>query len=202
MKVVDFGLAKLITSPDLAEPSTSFAARSNGSYDVRGLPTASAGATQDGRIVGSPAYMSPEQAEGRPVDQRSDIWAFGCVLYEMLTGTQAFAGKSISETIAAVVHRDVDWHRIPADTPSSVRQLLGRCLEPDRDRRLADIGTARFELTEARQRRTDGAARSNQEAGDVASAGLVCRHAVGRRGRSSLSRWRGGIVPREGHRRS
>ena len=87
--------------------------------------------TEAGVILGTAAYMSPEQARGVAVDKRTDIWAFGCVLYEMLTGRTAFPGETVSDTLAAVLEREPDWNALPADTPSSVRRLLRRCLEKD-----------------------------------------------------------------------
>src|SRR5262249_46917187 len=89
---------------------------------------------------------SPEQAKGRPADKRSDIWAFGCVVYEMLTGKRAFDGEDATEVIAAVVRGEPDWTRLPADVPEPIRLLLRRCLEKDRGKRVADVSTARFLL--------------------------------------------------------
>src|SRR5688572_502483 len=131
VKVLDFGLAK---APDASHPDA---------------PTMSVGGTGTGVIVGTAAYMSPEQARGLEVDKRTDIWAFGCVLYEMLTGRAAFARATITDTLAAVVGGDTDWKRLPVDTPASVRKVLRRCLEGDPRRRMRDIGEARFELDEA-----------------------------------------------------
>jgi serine/threonine protein kinase len=93
--------------------------------------------------------MSPEQAKGQAVDRRSDLFAFGCVLYEMLTGVRAFGGETVTETLAAVLRGEPDWSRLPADTPPSVRRVLRRCLEKDRKRRLRDIAEARFQIAEA-----------------------------------------------------
>ena len=93
--------------------------------------------------------MSPEQARGQAVDKRTDIWAFGCVLYEMLTGRPAFRGETVSDTIAAILEREPDWSALPAQTPASIRRLLQRCLEKDPKRRLRDIGDARLEIEEA-----------------------------------------------------
>jgi Tol biopolymer transport system component len=104
--------------------------------------------TQAGMILGTAAYMSPEQARGRPVDRRADIWAFGCVLYEMLTGKRAFDGDDVSETMAAVLKSDPDWSRLPSSTSPHVRRLLRRTLDKDPARRLADIRDARLELDE------------------------------------------------------
>ena len=100
-------------------------------------------------IAGTTAYMSPEQARGKPVDKRTDIWAFGCVLYEMLTARPAFRGETPSDTIAAIIEREPDWSGLPAQTPPSIRRLLQRCLEKDPKRRLRDIGDARLEIEEA-----------------------------------------------------
>ena len=99
--------------------------------------------------MGTAAYMSPEQARGKPVDKRSDIWAFGVVLYEMLAGRQAFGGETVSDTLAAVLKSDPDWTVLPANTPEAILRLLRRCLERDRKRRMRDIGDAQAELEEA-----------------------------------------------------
>ena len=112
VKILDFGLAKAME--DVVVP---------------GASTVSVEATRDGAIVGTAAYMSPEQARGQKIDTRTDIWAFGCVLYEMLTGKQAFAGATISDSIAAILDRDPDWSVLPPETPPAVRRLLQRCLE-------------------------------------------------------------------------
>jgi eukaryotic-like serine/threonine-protein kinase len=134
VKVLDFGLAKLTT------PSDATAA-------VWQTPTLSG--TGEGLVLGTATYMSPEQARGQPVDKRADIWAFGCVLYEMLTGRLAFSGATVSDTIAAILERDVDWTSLPSSTPSSIRRLLQRCVTKDPGRRLRDIGDARLELDES-----------------------------------------------------
>ena len=90
--------------------------------------------------------MSPEQARGKPVDKRADIWAFGCVLYEMLTGRRAFAGEDVTDTLAFIITKEPDWNALPIETPPSLRRLLRRCLEKDLRRRLHDIGDARLEI--------------------------------------------------------
>jgi Tol biopolymer transport system component len=136
VKVLDFGLAKAL---DTADPLSADAMRS---------PTLTARATQAGMIIGTAAYMAPEQARGKAVDKRADIWAFGVVLYEMLTGRRAFDGDSISEVMASVLKSDPDWHRLPDGTPASVHRLLRRCLEKDPRARLRDIGDARLDLDE------------------------------------------------------
>ncbi len=104
--------------------------------------------TQIGVLLGTAAYMSPEQAKGRPADKRSDVWAFGCVFYEMLTGQRAFAEDDISETLAAVLKSEPDWTRLPSDVPQAIRTLIQRCLVKDRRQRVADISAAKFVLCE------------------------------------------------------
>ena len=121
VKVLDFGLAKAL-QPDVSDTE---AANSP-------TMTMTAAATKMGVIMGTAAYMSPEQAKGRQVDKRADIWAFGVVLYEMLTGTGAFQGEDISSTLAKVIEREPDWKQIPAETPLAIQKLLRRCLVKDR----------------------------------------------------------------------
>ena len=104
--------------------------------------------TMQGVILGTAAYMAPEQAKGKPVDRRADIWAFGCVVYEMLTGQRAFKGEDVTDTIAAVVTKEPDWTRLPASTPASVERLLRRCLQKRIANRLPHIGVARIELAD------------------------------------------------------
>ena len=140
VKVLDFGLAKAM---DAAESSTWSVA------DLSHSPTAAVGATHSGVILGTAAYMSPEQARGKTVDKRTDIWAFGCVLYEMLTGRTAFPGETLSDTIVAILDRAPDWSAVPVGTPATVLRLLRRCLEKDARKRLRDIGDARFDLEES-----------------------------------------------------
>jgi len=136
VKVLDFGLAK---------------ARAGAGESVEAAyPQAGAShGTNLGVILGTATYMSPEQARGQQVDKRSDIWAFGCVLYEMLTGGRAFAGDSFTDTLAHVIEREPDWTRLPATTPDVVRRLLERCLRKDVRRRLRDIADARIEIDDA-----------------------------------------------------
>jgi serine/threonine protein kinase/Tol biopolymer transport system component len=135
VKVLDFGLEKVWEGAPDAQLSAA--------------PTLTATLDRERTILGTPAYMSPEQARGRTLDKRTDIWSFGCVLFEMLTGRAAFADETISDTLARVLDRDVDWHRLPASTPRRVRDVLRRCLHKDVNRRLRDIGDARLELDEA-----------------------------------------------------
>ena len=128
VKILDFGLAKAVEEV------------------APGASTLTIDATREGAIVGTAAYMSPEQARGQKVDRRTDIWAFGCVLFEMLSGKQAFGGATISDSIAAILDRDPDWTKLPPAAPPAVRRLLQRCLEKDPQRRLRDIGEVPFLL--------------------------------------------------------
>ena len=113
--------------------------------------------TAMGLILGTAAYMSPEQAKGRQADKRSDVWAFGAVLYEMLSGQRAFKGDDVSDTLAAVLRQDVDGTALPASTPAPVRRLIARCLDRDVKRRLRDIGEARIVLDDPAALVTDSA---------------------------------------------
>jgi serine/threonine protein kinase len=133
VKVLDFGLAKL-ESRDGSAP------------DLTQSPTLTVGGTRDGLILGTAAYMSPEQARGQTVDKRTDIWAFGCVLYEMLTGRAAFGGETITDTLAGILEREPSWETLPPGVPSGVRSLLRRCLQKDGRRRLHDIADARLDI--------------------------------------------------------
>src|SRR5262245_25864345 len=136
VKVLDFGLAKLLDA-DAASTSQSRVH----SHGVTHSPTITTPAmTQLGVILGTAAYMSPEQAKGRPADKRSDIWAFGCVLFEMLSGKRAFEGEDVSDTLAAVLRSAPDWDVLPVPTPPAIVRVLHRCLEKDPKRRLRDIG--------------------------------------------------------------
>ncbi len=138
-KVLDFGLAKLVGGNDA---------------DCTQSSTMTVAETHAGMILGTPLYMSPEQARGQAIDKRTDIWSFGCVLYEMLTGRAPFPGQTPSDTIAAILGLDVDWRVLPEATPTQVRTLLQRCLEKDPRQRLRDIGDARIELDTAIASRT------------------------------------------------
>jgi serine/threonine protein kinase len=134
VKVLDFGLVKVRRDPRTGgDPSEA----------------SSSGKTREGTTLGTVAYMSPEQARGKPVDKRADVWAFGCVLYELLTGRKAFPGETVSDTIAAVLTREPDWHALPHAVSANIQQLLRRCLERDLTRRLRDIGDAHIEIFDA-----------------------------------------------------
>jgi serine/threonine-protein kinase len=135
VKVLDFGLAKGTSA-------------STSDVDLALSPTFTYTPTAAGVILGTAGYMSPEQARGKPVDRRTDIWAFGCVLFECLTGRQFFQGETISDTIARILERDPDWSLLPPDTPLKIRELLRRCLEKDVKKRQRDMGDVRIELEE------------------------------------------------------
>src|SRR5262249_36683744 len=135
VKVLDFGLAKALESEV-------------GNVDVSSTPTLISGSMR-GVILGTTAYMSPEQAKGAVLDRRTDIFAFGCVVYEMLTGQRAFPGETISEIIAAVIRSEPDWSRLPVEVPPEIRRLLSRCLQKEGSRRLRDTADARFQIEEA-----------------------------------------------------
>ena len=145
VKVLDFGLARVMAPVD----------RPMSAVDSHMLTMTDQ--TRPGVILGTPLYMSPQQAVGAPVDKRVDIWAFGCVLYEVLTGKPAFGGQTLSEILAGVLERNPDWSALPTKTPTTVRRLLRRCLEKDPRHRLRDIGDARIEIEQALRNDDDGA---------------------------------------------
>ena len=136
VKILDLGLARSVeTSTAPSDPSLS--------------PTIPSGGTATGVILGTAAYMSPEQARGRALDKRTDVFSFGCVLYECLTGRRAFPGETISDTLAAILRGEPDWEAFPPDAPEQVRRVLHRCLQKDPRKRLHDIADARIELEES-----------------------------------------------------
>jgi len=138
IKVLDFGLAKAM-EPDPA----------SGEQNVSLSPTMTSAGTVAGMILGTAAYMSPEQARGRPIDKRTDIWSFGVVLFELLTGDNPFRGETVADSVGAIMHRDPDLQALPPETPPAVRRLLRRCLTRERAQRLHDIADVRIELEEA-----------------------------------------------------
>src|SRR5213076_2213636 len=137
VKVLDFGLAKIDAVDDSRSAGLSHS------------PTVTVGSTRADVILGTAAYMSPEQARGEAVDKRADIWSFGCVLYEMLTGQTAFCGETVADTIASILSREPDWAAVPETTPPAVRRMLQRCLERDPQQRLRDIAEVKHELDHA-----------------------------------------------------
>ncbi len=143
VKVLDFGLAK--AAADASEAG-----------DPESSPTLTSEGTRTGVILGTAAYMSPEQARGRPVDRRADIWAFGCVVFEMLTAKRAFPGATISDTLVSVLQGKPDWDALPASAPAAVRRLLERCVDKDARHRLRDIGEARVTLEDVRSGAVEG----------------------------------------------
>jgi serine/threonine protein kinase len=141
VKVLDFGLAKAMdasSSAPIVAPAVN-------------APTLTSPAvlTVHGVILGTAAYMAPEQAKGKPVDKRADLWSFGCVLFEMLTARRPFEGATISDVLAKIIEREPDWTALPAKTPRPIRTLLRRCLEKDPRRRLDSAAVARLEIEEA-----------------------------------------------------
>ncbi len=146
VKVLDFGLAKAVAHPETSSANPS---------GLLPTITSPAAMTHAGIILGTAAYMAPEQARGHAVDRRADIWAFGCVMYEMVTGRRAFGGDNVTDTIAAVIRGEPDWGALPGDTPASIRRLLRRCLQKDRKRRLADAADVRLEIEAAQSPDTD-----------------------------------------------
>jgi hypothetical protein len=138
VKVLDFGLAKSLEPEALASGA-----------DLSASPTVTSGGTAFGVLLGTAAYMSPEQARGKPVDRRADMWAFGCVLYEMLTGRRAFEGETVTDTLSAVIGREPDWDLLPPNTPLATRRLLRRCLRKNLAERVRDVADARLELLES-----------------------------------------------------
>jgi hypothetical protein len=152
VKVLDFGLAKAM---DFVASAAAPALMNSPTFTSPAM-------TELGMILGTAAYMAPEQARGKPVDRRADIWAFGCVLYEMLAGARPFAGDDASLMLAAVLTKDVDFHALPGGTPTSILRLLRRCLEKDPRKRLSAIGDARLDLDDATSEPQDGPARMNK----------------------------------------
>jgi eukaryotic-like serine/threonine-protein kinase len=171
VKLLDFGLAKALE--DLV-----------GNADISNSPTFTRMPTQAGLILGTAAYMSPEQAKGRPVDRRSDIWAFGCVLFEMLTGKMVFSGESVTDTLADIIKTEPDWSLIPASTPKPIRILLQRCLKKDVKQRLQAIGEARIILEEV----LAAPGGTNVEGNEIAKGGTPAK-----RGRLVVG-WIGGFA--------
>ncbi len=162
VKVLDFGLAKAWEGG--GEGS---GAEASDGVDLSQSPTVM-GATRTGVILGTAAYMSPEQARGGQVDKRTDIWAFGCVLWECLTGQRLFGGATASDSIGAILHTEPDWALLPGDTPAAVRRLLRRCLAKDSRKRLHDIADARIELEE---RELEDRMLDDSESSPLATAG-------------------------------
>ena len=167
VKLLDFGLAKAMEGDAV---STS---------DISSSPTISRMATEAGLILGTAAYMAPEQAKGKPVDRRADIWAFGCVLYEMLSGRHAFDGETVTDVLAAVVRDDPDWSVLPPATPAPIRDLLHRCLTKEPKQRLRDIGDARILVEE-----TESGAGTARGFGPAPAKARMGRNATWRRAAS------------------
>ncbi len=155
VKVLDFGLAKAL-EPERTEE------------DVANSPTMTAAATKMGVLMGTAAYMSPEQAKGKPVDRRADVWAFGVVLYEMLAGKQAFGGEDVSDTLVSVFRDEPNWSSLPDDTPSRIHQALRVCLQKDAKQRVRDVSAIRLAMEGA----FESAAATTDSSGPVADPAL------------------------------
>ena len=181
VKVLDFGLAKAL-APEGAVAM---------SHSVSMSPTLTTPAmTNVGMILGTAAYMAPEQAKGRPVDKRSDVWAFGCVLFEMLTGVRAFDGDDVAEALASVIKSEPDWTKLPPDTPRAVHRLLRQCLRKDPKQRMPDLSVLRFEARRDSGRRS-GFARRLAHDRSVGDAGFANTHVHACRGRGTCRARRG-----------
>ena len=165
VKLLDFGLAKALDDSPVAQ-------------DASNSPTISAMATRAGMILGTAAYMSPEQAKGAAVDRRTDIWAFGVVLYEMLCGKAPYTDKSVQETLARVLKEEPSWNALPAETPGAIRRLLERCLKKDPKQRLRDVGDARLAIDEYLAHPEEAATRAPSDAGRAAAAAPLWRRAL------------------------
>ena len=173
VKVLDFGLAKALAADDRS------------STEIANSPTITVQHTRPGVVLGTAAYMSPEQARGRPVDRRTDIWSFGCVLYECLVGCEPFEGETATDLIARILERDPDWSALPPNTPATVQLLLRRCLTKDRNRRLHDIADARIEIENAIADPTS----SSLGLASAAMAAESSPHDRRRRGFASMAIW-------------
>jgi len=173
VKVLDFGLAKALQDDA-------------SSADIHNSPTLTMGSTKAGVILGTAAYMSPEQAKGKSADRRADIWSFGVVLYEMLTGQQAFGGETVSDSLASVIKDAPDFTKLPAQTPQRIRELLNRCLQKDPKQRVQAIGDARIALDEAIQDVKSGSSSSSS----VATPGSACSSKLAISARYSLRKER------------
>ena len=178
VKILDFGLAKALDTD---------AAMNSGSNHLSHSPTMSRHGTEAGMIMGTAAYMSPEQARGKSVDRRADIWSFGVLLFEMLTGRRLFAGETVSDTLAAVLKTEPDWTLLPADTPPALRRFVRRCLEKDPKRRAGWIGSFRHDVDEPESQESGG-----RRAFPMAVVGLAAVLFVG----ALMARW--GSTPPSG----
>jgi serine/threonine protein kinase len=163
VKVLDFGLAKEMVDTTSLE-------------NLAASPTITHMTTVPGQVLGTAPYMSPEQARARPVDKRSDIWSFGCVLYECLTGKPMFRGEDVTETLATIIKGEPDWAALPEETPPTIELLLRKCLNKDRKRRLHDIADARIDIEQAM--------------GDPSSSIIRLSDRAIRQTTARLSRWR------------
>jgi len=141
--------------------------------DLSQSPTLTIGATREGMLLGTAAYMSPEQARGQATDKRTDIWSFGCVLYEMLTGSRAFRGDTVSDCVAAILDREPDWSALPENTTDAMKRLLRRCLEKDPQRRMHDIADVRIAIEEAMAARSSPTSRDGRPSRTIVLASMI-----------------------------
>ena len=189
VKVLDFGLAKAL------DQGSGIGGQGPGELANSPTITSPAQMTHAGMILGTAAYMSPEQARGRVVDRRTDVWAFGCVLFEMLTGVRAFAGEDVTETLAAIMKSDPPMARLPADTPVEIRRLLTRCLQKDRRLRLQHIGDARLDLDDAAHPAATPATSSAVRPGWRLGLGVAAIALAALGAGIALSEWRRALEP-------
>ena len=178
VKVLDFGLAKAWESD-------------GGDSSISMSPTMTRNATMEGVILGTAAYMSPEQARGKKVDRRADVWSFGVVLWEMLTGRKLFEGETVSDVLAAVLRAEIPWDQLPQSTPFAVERLLRRCLARDPERRLRDMGDAGLELREP----SEPQPQVREENGYARLADPAVDRSDRRTGHRSVGDWRGFFRP-------
>ena len=182
VKVLDFGLARFE------------AGEAGSSIELTNSPTLAFAGTQAGVILGTAAYMSPEQAKGRAVDKRSDVWAFGCVFFEMLTGRKAFEGEDVSDTLASILRAEPDWTALPADVPPSVRTLIKRCLDKDRRSRIPDLSVVRFMMADGSSADPQAAASTSSVRRRTGATSCPAHRALAcRRGARSRTGWCGGV---------
>ncbi len=178
VKVLDLGLAKAMEMP-------------SSDLEMSDTPTVTLEQTREGTILGTVEFMSPEQARGKQVDKRTDIWAFGCILYEMLSRRRAFTGETVADVLAAIISKEPDWSRLPAATPPRLRELLARCLQKDVNKRLRDIGDARIEIDLAQEGSRPARLRPGHRAdagwlaAESSSSGLIAAAAIWLRLRSA-----------------
>ncbi|MCK4758851.1 MAG: serine/threonine protein kinase, partial [Candidatus Aminicenantes bacterium] len=158
IKVLDFGLAKAFEVAEVGDAA---------GMDPYKSPTMTVGSSRSGVIMGTAAYMSPEQARGKALDKRTDIWSFGCVFYELLTGRQLFIGETTSDMVAGILKQEPDWKALPKELPVRIRDLLRRCLQKEPNKRLHDIADARIEIEEVKSKPSEPTIESIAETEEI-----------------------------------